>query len=180
MKNIFSISPKFIIGLLVTLAFRIFTPFIGLANISPLMSTILSGSKAYGKMAGAVYGFLSMFLLDLIMGKLGLWTIITATTYSLIGIFASIYLKDKKANIRDFVVASIMFTLFFDLVTGILMGPILFGQNMLEATIGQIPFTLRHLIGNIVFAIILAPWFYGKIMTNESYQLSKILSLSKY
>ncbi len=180
MKNIFSSSPKFIIGLLATLVFRIFTPFLGLANISPLMSTILSGSKAYGKIAGAAYGFLSMFLLDLIMGKFGLWTWITAVTYALIGILASLYLKDKKANIRNFVVASIMFTLFFDLITGIFMGPILFGQSILDATIGQIPFTLRHLIGNIIFAIIFAPWFYRKIMTNESYQLSKILSLSKY
>jgi uncharacterized membrane protein len=169
---------KYLVGFVGTLIFRLLSPFFGLWNISPLMATELSGAKAYGPWVGGLYGALSIALIDILMGKTGTWTIITSLTYGAVGIFGAYFLKNREANAKNFVIASVIGTLFFDLITGVLMGPLLYGQPWGEAIFGQIPFTLRHLTGNILFAIALAPWFYQKIMSNPSWQISKIFKFA--
>lgn len=170
--------PKFIIGFLATMVFRLLSPFFGLWNVSPLMATELTGSKAYGPIVGGLYGALSMFLLDLFMGKVGTWTILTSLTYGFVGFAGAYFLKNRLANSRNFILASIVGTLFFDLVTGVIAGPLMFGGSFAVAAIGQIPFTLRHLTGNIIFAGLLAPWFYRSIMENPKLVLSKVLKFA--
>lgn len=174
MKN----SPKYFAGFIGTLAFRLLSPFFGLWNVSPLMATELAGAKAFGAWSGFFYGLSSIILVDIIMSKIGLWTIVTSLSYGLVGAFGAIYLQNKKATSANFIVASIIGTLFFDLVTGVLMGPILFGGSFTVAAIGQIPFTARHLAGNIVFAGLLAPWFYKKIIVNPNWEFAKIFKLA--
>lgn len=169
---------KYAAGFIGTLVFRLLSPFFGFWNVSPLMATELAGAKAYGPFVGFLYGSLSIALVDIMMGKAGTWTIITSLTYGAVGVFGAYYLKNKTASTKNFIVASIIGTLFFDLVTGVFMGPLMFGQPWIEAIVGQIPFTLRHLAGNIGFAIILAPWFYRKIMTNPSWEISRVFKFS--
>lgn len=182
MKNSLIVSlaglPKYAAGFVGTLVFRLLSPFFGLWNISPLMATELTGSKAYGPWVGGLYGALSIASLDLIVGKLGSWTIITALTYGAVGVWGAYFLKQKSASAKNFVQASIFGTLFFDFVTGVLMGPLLYGQPWADVFFGQIPFTARHLAGNIFFAVALAPWFYRKIMENPKWELSAILKLA--
>jgi len=170
--------PKYGAGFLATLAFRLLSPFLGLWNISPLMATQLTGSKAYGPIAGGLYGALSIALLDLLMGKIGFWTLVTAVTYGLVGMWGGYFLKSRTASAWNFVLASIVGTLFFDLVTGVLMGPLFYGQSWTLAIVGQIPFTLRHLGGNVLFGAVLAPWFYKKVMENPKWELSTILKFA--
>lgn len=170
--------PKYIVGFLGTLVFRLLSPFLGLWNISPLMATELAGSKAYGPWVGGLYGALSIALVDVLMGKTGLWTIVTSITYGLVGVFGAFYLKNRNASAKNFIVITIIGTLFFDLITGVLMGPLLFGGSFTVAAIGQIPFTARHLLGNVFFASVLAPWFYRKIMNNPKWELSHILKFA--
>lgn len=177
-ENSFAGLPKYFFGFLGTLIFRLISPFFGLWNISPLMATELAGSKAYGPWVGGLYGALSMILIDVIMGKIGIWTIITAISYGLVGILGAFFLKNRTASAKNFFVMSIVGTILFDLVTGILMGPILFGGSFATAAIGQVPFTLRHLLGNAFFAIVLSPWFYRKIMNNPQWELSKIFKFA--
>ncbi|MFA6552550.1 MAG: ECF transporter S component [Candidatus Paceibacterota bacterium] len=169
---------KYAIGFFGTLIFRLLSPFLGLWNISPLMATELAGAKAYGPIVGGLYGALSIALVDILMGKAGQWTIITSLTYGAIGVFGAYFLKNKNAGVKNLVIASIVGTLFFDLITGVLMGPLMFGQPWSEAFFGQVPFTLRHLAGNIFFATVLAPWFYRKIMNNTSWEISNIFKLA--
>lgn len=169
---------KYFVGFVGTLIFRLLSPFFGLWNISPLMATELAGAKAYGPWLGGFYGALSIALVDVIMGKTGSWTIITSLTYGAVGVFGAYFLKNKNASARNFVVASIVGTLFFDFITGILMGPLMFGQAWSDAFFGQIPFTIRHLLGNIFFAVVLAPWFYRKIMTNPSLEFSRLFGFA--
>jgi uncharacterized membrane protein len=176
-KNIvryFFALPKFLLGFVGTLAFRLISPFLGLWNVSPLMATELAGSKIFGPWVGGLYGAFSIYILDLLMGKVGLWTVITSVTYGLVGVLGYLFLKNRKVSASNFIIASIAGTLLFDFVTGILMGPIMFDQLWSEAIIGQIPFTLRHLIGNIFFASVLAPWFYKKILENPKFQLDVV------
>lgn len=118
-----------------------------------------------------------MILVDLIMGKIGVWTIVTSITYGFVGVFGAVFLKNRSASAKNFIYISIVGTLFFDLITGVLMGPLLFGGSFGTAAIGQIPFTLRHLGGNIFFAAVLAPWFYKKIMTNPKWEVTNIFKL---
>jgi uncharacterized membrane protein len=142
------------------------------------MATELSGSKAYGPWVGGLYGALSILLLDILVGKVGSWTIITAITYGVVGVWGAYFFKGRSASAKNFVLASIVGTLFFDLVTGVLMGPIIFGQPWISAIVGQIPFTLRHLAGNVAFAAVLAPWFYTKIMDNPKWELLRFFKFA--
>jgi uncharacterized membrane protein len=169
---------KYAVGFVGTLIFRLLSPFLGLWNISPLMATELAGAKAYGPWVGGLYGALSIALVDILMGKSGTWTIITSLTYGAVGIFGAYFLKDREANAKNFVIATIIGTLFFDLITGVFMGPLMFGQPWIEAIVGQIPFTLRHLAGNMFFAIALSPWFYRKIMSNPSWEISRVFKMA--
>ncbi len=93
--------PKYAAGFIGTLVFRLLSPFFGLWNISPLMATELAGSKTYGPWVGGLYGTLSIALLDLIIGKLGSWTIITALTYGAVGVSGAYFLKDKSASAKN-------------------------------------------------------------------------------
>ncbi len=170
---------KYVIGFIGTLVFRLLSPLFGLWNISPLMATELAGAKAYGPWLAGLYGALSIALVDLLMGKIGSWTIVTTITYGLVGVLAAFYIKNREASTKNFVIMTIVGTLFFDIVTGVLMGPILFGGSFTNAAIGQIPFTLRHLGGNLVFAVILAPWFYAKIASNPKLELNRIFKFAQ-
>lgn len=170
--------PKYIAGFLGTLLFRLLSPFMGLWNISPLMATELAGSKAYGPWVGGIYGALSIAMLDILVGKAGSWTVITAVTYGCVGVLGAYFLKIRHATAWNFVLASIIGTLFFDFMTGILMGPLMYNQPWMEAIVGQIPFTIRHLAGNILFAGVLAPWFYRNIMENQKWELSRVLKMA--
>ncbi len=169
---------KYGTGFVGTLVFRLLSPFFGLWNISPLMATELAGAKAYGPWLGGLYGALSIALVDLIMGKIGTWTIITSLTYGAVGVFGAYFLKNKNASARNFIVASIIGTLFFDFITGILMGPLMWDMTWNAAFFGQIPFTLRHLLGNVFFAAVLAPWFCRKIMTNPNLEFSRLFKFA--
>ncbi len=165
---------KYAAGFLGTFVFRLLSPFLGLWNVSPLMATELTGSKAYGPLTGGAYGALSIFLLDVFVGRVGLWTVITAVSYGAVGVWGGYFLRSREANAKNFVIASIVGTLAFDLVTGVIAGPVLFGQSWSSAALGQIPFTLRHLAGNIAFAATLAPWFYRHVMTNPKWEALRI------
>lgn len=168
--------PKYAAGFVGTLVFRVLSPFFGMWNVSPLMATELTGSKAYGPWVSGFYGALSIVLLDLVVGRVGSWTLVTALTYGAIGVWGAFFFKNRSATARNFVLASIVGTLFFDLVTGVLMGPLVYGQPWAEAMLGQIPFTVRHLAGNVFFASVLAPWFYRKIMDNPKWELNRVLA----
>lgn len=170
--------PKYLVGFLGTLAFRLLSPFLGLWNISPLMATELAGSKAYGPWVGGLYGALSIVLLDLLVGRVGSWTIVTALVYGSVGVWGAFFFKNRSATAKNFFIASIVGTLFFDLITGVFMGPLFYAQPWMQAVVGQIPFTLRHLAGNAFFALVLAPWFYRKIMSNPKWEVSSVFKLA--
>ena len=163
---------KFALGGLFTLAFRLVTPLIGMPNVTPLMATQFSGAKAYGPWIGGLYGFLSMIALDLVTGNVGYWTISTSICYGLIGIVAGYMFKGRSPSTKDFLVASVAGTLFFDLVTGVLMAP-LAGTSIQVAFVGQIPFTAYHLVGNLFFALF-SRIFYEKIMGNPALEIKLI------
>ena len=133
-------------------------------NVEPIMAVIMPLSKTYGAIMAFVFGASSMVLFDLITSGIGIWTFFTALCYGLIGLCAYWFLR-KKEGWKSYTTYAIISTLGFDIVTGILVGPIFYNQSWMSAIVGQIPFTLYHLMGNIAFALLLSPvfeWWFAK------------------
>ena len=168
---------KYIAGLVVCLLIRLIP--VRVPNIEPILATQMPFSKAYGKMAGFLFGFLSIVLFDIVTMQIGVWTFVTSSAYGLLGAWAAFYFKNKKSNSWNYVKFTIMGTLFFDAVTGLSVGPLIFHQPFMGALAGQIPFTLLHLLGNISFALILSPAVYSLVIKNKkpnNYPLINVLN----
>lgn len=145
--------------------FKIFVIFIGCLlfrllplrapNVEPIMASIMPVGKKSGAWLGFLFGFLSIFLYDLLT-HFGFWTWTVGLTYGLIGAVSFFYFKKFKASVFNFAIFAILATLIFDFITGVLFAP-MFGQTMASAFILQIPFTALHLAGNVGFALTLSP-----------------------
>ena len=83
---------KYFIGFISCLLIRLipFRP----PNIEPILATQMPFSKAYGGVAGFLFAFLSMILYDIITGKVGMWTLVTAFVYGILGFLASRYFAE--------------------------------------------------------------------------------------
>jgi len=98
----------------------------------------------------------SIVLYDFFTSGIGVWTLVTAVCYGLVGLGASIFFKNRTGR-ANYVKYAIIATVLYDVATGLTIGPIFFGQSFMGAVIGQIPFTALHLLGNVAFAIVLSP-----------------------
>lgn len=174
MENKLSVTVKYIIGWVVVFAVRLI-PF-RMPNVEPVMATLMPFSKRYGIWGAFLFGALSIALYDIATGKAGEWTIVTAITYGVVGIASAVFFNKAKSSRKNYVAFAFFGTIFYDAITGVAMGPILFGSSFIEAFFGQIPFTIYHLAGNIAFAFVLSPALYNWVVTNP--KLSE-LKLSK-
>jgi uncharacterized membrane protein len=168
---------KFILGFITCLFIRLipFRP----PNIEPILATQMPFSKAYGAYAGFLFAFFSIVLFDLITQKLGIWTLLTAVAYGVLGLWAAFYFKNRKGGALDYALFAIYGTLFFDAVTGLSIGPLFFGQSFTEAFVGQIPFTAMHLLGNISFALTLSPIIHRYVIENSKLEILPQLAYEK-
>jgi len=166
---------KFIFGFIACLLIRLlpFRP----PNIEPILATGMPFSKAYGAIPGFLFAFLSIVLYDLVTETLGVWTLLTAGTYGALGFFAFFYFKKYQANALGYASFAVIGTLFFDAVTGLSIGPLFFGQSFMEALVGQVPFTLWHLLGNVSFALILSPAIYNFVIENKKLETNFLTNI---
>ena len=156
-KNYFKFSFVIILCLFVRLI-----PFRA-PNVEPILATTMPISRAYGAFFGFSFAILSILLYDIVTGTLGMQTFFTTLVYGLLGLWSANYFKNFKkdeANVWSYVRFAIFGTLFYDVLTGLTVGPMFFHQPFLGSLIGQIPFTALHLVSNIVFALILSPAIY--------------------
>lgn len=172
-KNWFKLLTGF--GLCLLLRLIPFRP----PNIEPILATQMPFSKAYGRIAGFSFAFLSIFLYDVITGKVGQWTFVTAFAYGLLAFWASVYFKNKDNKPITYAKFAIMGTLVYDAVTGLSIGPIFFGQPFMEALVGQIPFTAMHLFGNTALAVFISPAIYKFVIQNKKLETGYILNILK-
>lgn len=161
---------KVFIGFIVCLLVRLlpFRP----PNIEPILATQMPFSKAYGKWVGFMFGLSSIVLFDLVTGSLGAWTFFTAISYGLIGLWAGVYFKKRANNATTYVGFAIISTIVYDAITGLTIGPFFFHQHFVVAVIGQIPFTMLHLLGNISFAFVLSPPLYQYLSEDKTLKIS--------
>ena len=137
-------------------------------NIEPITAAIMPLSGAYGKFVGIIFAILSVVLFDFLTGTLGVQTFFTAGAFGVLGLWSASYFKKRKGTTMNYVRFAIVGTLFFDVVTGLTVGPIFFHQSFFASFVGQIPFTALHLLGNIVFAAILAPGIYNFLIKKKT------------
>jgi len=157
---------KIILGFVLCLVIRLVP--VRPPNIEPLLATQMPFAKAYGPLVGFSFAFLSIVLFDLMVGKVGIWTLITAGAYGALGLWSVYFFKKREMKRINYVKFAILGTLFFDAVTGLTIGPVFFNQPFIAAAIGQIPFTILHLIGNVTFAFVFSPLIYTYISTNKA------------
>lgn len=175
MKQIKKNYLKYVIGFVLCFLFR-FIPFKP-PNIEPILTAQMPFARIYGKFAGFSFGFLSIIIFDLFTSGIGMWTFITAITYGFLGLWAISYFKNKKNNALNYAKFAVMGTIVYDIITGLSVGPLFFNQSLMEALVGQIPFTLLHLIGNVSFAIILSPIIYTYTLKNKNTSIIKKLNI---
>jgi len=138
-------------------------------NVEPITATLLPFSKKFGWFGGVLFAFLSIVLFDAFTSGIGAWTWITAGTFALIGGLASPLLKGKKGPV-SYVLFAVIATLFYDAVTGVGMSALVYGMDWKVALMGQIPFTINHLLGNVVLAAILSPLIEKWVTENHALQ----------
>ena len=133
-------------------------------NIEPILAVQMPFSRIYGSFLGFSFGFFSIVVYDFLTSGFGIWTLITAIAYGLLGLWAVKYFQkqqNKKNNSWTYVKFALMSTLFYDIITGLTLGPLFFHQSFVVALTGQIPFTMLHLLGNSIFAYMLSPGIYN-------------------
>jgi len=149
-------------------------------NNDPIMGCMLPFSRQDKWWQGALFAFLTMFSFDIITGKLGIWTVVTSITYAGLGLlFYFSYKRIKKVKLKHYLGSGIVGVLIFDFVTGILFGPAMFGISYAQAFIGQIPFTVMHLLTVTGFVLILTPVFDRAVVSNPALEDNLVLNRLK-
>lgn len=167
---------KYIIGIVTVLILRLMPhP----PNVEPIMATMMPFSKKWSWIGGLIFTLCAILIYDLITKTLGVWTIMTATTYGLLAVTAGFYFKKRKSTMKNYVIFAIIGTIIYDLITGIGMGVLIFGMPLSVTVIGQIPFTLYHLAGNLIFSALLSPLIFRWVLSNEDFDLIKIIEKIK-
>src|SRR3989344_2185851 len=166
-------SLKFIIGWTAVFLFRLipFRP----PNFEPMLSVVMPFSKRYGVTGSFLFGFLGIVLYDAVTSGWGNWTWVTAICYGLLGVGAHYFFTNREASVKNFLIFGIPSTVVYDTVT-MLIGPIFSGQSLAVAFVGQIPFTLMHVLGTTVFATLLSPALYRWVVQNEAMELKAVRS----
>jgi ABC-type branched-subunit amino acid transport system permease subunit len=164
---------KYAIGLITVIALRLIPhP----PNVEPIMSTMMPFSKRWGWLSGMIFGLVAILSYDLLTGTLGTWSFSTAGTYAFIGVLSGLYLKNKESSILHYVGFAVFATLLYDAITGIAFGVLVYHMSFMETFLGQIPFTLYHLGGNIALSVVVSPLLYRWVVTNPKLETSYISS----
>lgn len=166
---------KYGLGFVVCLLLRLI-PF-RTPNIEPLLATQMPFSRVYGQVGSFFFAFASIFLYDSLTSGIGVWTFITAFAYGFLGIWAVAFFKNREASSLNYAKFAVMATIAYDIVTGFTVGPLFFNQPFMAAVVGQIPFTILHLIGNVVLAITVSPIIDYYIIRNEKISYLAIKNL---
>lgn len=163
---------KFVIGILLSNIIRLFR---FIPNNDPIMAIMLPYAKSDKKYKAVLFPFITMVSFDLITGMLGIWTIVTALTYAGLGLlFTQFFFKEKKISIFKYLKGGVIGVLIFDFITGPIMSSFMFGMSFIEAFLGQIPFTLMHLVTVGTFIIVITP-FYDKFVFENANLIDSII-----
>ena len=157
---------KYLLSILFCNAYRLLRI---IPNNDPIMGCMLPFSKQGRWWQGALFALVTMVSFDLITMKVGIWTAATGLTYAGLGLmFHLIYKRVGKVRLKHYLGSGVLGVLVFDFVTGVLLGPAMFGMSFAQAFVGQIPFTLIHLVTVTGFVLIITPVLDRAIVSNPA------------
>ncbi len=149
-------------------------------NNDPIMGVMLPYARQDKWWHAMVFAFLTMASFDFIVMRVGIWTWVTALTYASLGLlFHFVYKRMKKVRLRHYLGSGAIGVLIFDFVTGVLFGPMMFGMSFTQALVGQIPFTIMHLVTVSGFIMILTPLLDRAVIGNPALEDSVVLNKLK-
>src|SRR3989344_8119992 len=165
-------SLKFVIGWAAVFLFRLipFRP----PNLEPMLATVMPFSKRFGLLGSFSFGFFGIVLFDAVTSGWGMWTAVTSLCYGSLGVGSDYFFRNREASVKSFLLFGVPGTILYDAVT-MMIGPIFSNQSFVVAFVGQIPFTLMHILGTVVFATILSPALYRWVVQSEALELSFIV-----
>jgi uncharacterized membrane protein len=163
---------KFALGVLIANGIRLLKI---IPNNDPIMSMALPFSRRGSALTSFAFPFITMASFDVVTGYVGIWTLVTSITYGLIGLFFHRFLKNRdKIGLKTYLGCGALGVLAFDIVTGVIATPFLFGMTFEQALIGQIPFTALHLITTTAFIIVITPLLDKQILLNKKLNDSNV------
>jgi hypothetical protein len=144
------------LGLATALRFARFFP-----NNDPIMAVTLPCAKR-GRLAAVAFPVAAMVLFDALSRQVGMWTLVTAATYGLLGlgfsyVYSALAKRGHTIGAATFLISGVAGVLVFDFITGPIMSSALFRMSFAETFIGQIPFTIRHLASVAAYALVVSP-----------------------
>lgn len=142
-------------------------------NVEPILSAVMPLTKRYGALEGFVFAVLSIVVYDALTAGFGIWTLITAAAYGAVAIGAHYFFLVRTPTRGNFVAYSVVGVLFYDAVTGLTVGPLSYGQSFAVALAGQVPFTVLHLLGAVLFAAVASPLLYRWLQESEAPALAR-------
>lgn len=148
-------------------------------NVEPIMATLMPFSKKFGMLGSFLFGFTSIYFYDVVTAGVGTWTWSVGITYGLVGVASALYFSNRQSSSWNYVKFAVVSTLAFDFITGIVIGPLTHHQNVMQAITGQIPFTMLHLLGNVLMAAVVSPLVYRWVMENKALEYTPVLQPSK-
>ncbi len=148
-------------------AFRFFLLPLRAPNVEPLLASVMPLSRVMNGISSFAFAALSIAAYDAVTSGIGVWTLVTAGAYGALGLAAHAYFQGRVGTRAQFVGFGIVGTLAYDAATGLTVGPLAFGQPFMGALLGQIPFTLLHLAGTVLFALVLSPILARWLATSE-------------
>lgn len=165
MKQLFTYLISFVACLLLRLI--PFRP----ANAEPIMATLLPMSRLgiFGPMS---FTLTSVLVYDLLTSGITPTTFLVGGVYGLISLAASSYFSRHTATRWRYAGFALLATLFFDAATGLTMGPLFYHQSFTAAALGQIPFTISHLVINVTAAVAISPLLEKYLFANQLLQLN--------
>lgn len=169
---------KYVLSILFCNAYRLLRI---IPNNDPIMGVMLPFSRQDRWWQGALFALVTMISFDFITMKVGVWTAVTALTYAGLGLlFHFVYKRVGKVKLKHYLGSGVVGVLIFDFVTGILFGPAMFGMSFAQAFIGQIPFTVMHLLTVSGFILILTPLLDRAVISNPALEDTAVLNKLRF
>ncbi len=134
----------------------IFNVVLGIPNIEPLYASSVFVGLHQNYWHTFLFTAASIVIFDFFTAGFGPWTVVTAFLYGLLGLAMVKFSKhnstvvSKNTRLLNLLSVTVLGTLAYDFLTGCLLGPLMFNQNFFEAVVGQIPFSVVHVLGNAV------------------------------
>lgn len=131
-------------------------------NNDPIMAGTMPMSARGRRIVAFLFPVLCMVSFDVLSGKVGLWTGVTALTYGAIGLgltgaYGRMQATGHRIGVVTYVWSGAVAVLVYDFITGPIMSSLLWSMPFSTALAGQVPFTIKHLASVAVYSVTVAP-----------------------